>query len=288
VPASLGATPPDSGHCRKARRRSGLHNRFVSVAAIAAGLILAAAIICVVTQRFLPSLPTPISELGRAPDPPENQPRKIYPYSVIPGGIANGEELQSKLKMDKTAARHYSDFQVNRGVLVYARFDRQSAYVSYRIGNRIFWTRKRVRVDPTEILLTDGTYFARTRCGNRLSDTPQKPTAEEEPTEEALLYTPPPISNKLIRFPTEFSDAPPLATVKNILELPKVDFIAALDQPSKPSFLLASGPTYGIAKTRVATENVPEPVSIILLVSGSLLLGFVRFRAKKSFGPCGR
>lgn len=284
--AFLGATPPGSGARRKAWRRSRFYDRYGSVAALAGGLIIAATIACVVSQRFWPSLPMPVLESGQAPiSPPDNQTRKIYPYSVIPGGIATREELESKLKTDQIAARHYSDFQATRGVLVYARFDRQSAYVSYRVQDRIFWTRKRVRVDPTEILLTDGTHFARTRCGNRLSDTPQKPTAEEEPTEEALLYTPPPFSNKLIRLPIELEMPPPLATVRNIFELPKADLITAPDNPNRSFFLLASGPTSGIPKTRVGTGNAPEPASIILLVSGSMLLGFIQFRAKRRVSP---
>ena len=77
-------------------------------------------------------------------------------------------------------------------------------------GIKSFGQKKRIHIDTTEPVLTDGKNFARTRCGNRLSNTPEKPTAREEPTEEALLYAPPPVSNKILLLPADLEEAPSL------------------------------------------------------------------------------
>jgi hypothetical protein len=60
------------------------------------------------------------------------------------------------------------------------------AYVSYRMGDRIYWTRKKLLIPEGELVLTDGVHFARTRCGNRLSLTPGAETRDDEPSEAAL------------------------------------------------------------------------------------------------------
>jgi hypothetical protein len=59
-------------------------------------------------------------------------------------------------------------------------------YVSYRIGNDVFWTKHRLTLPKGETMLTDGRAMARTRCGNRVSALPSKPNALVEPTTEEL------------------------------------------------------------------------------------------------------
>ena len=55
------------------------------------------------------------------------------------------------------------------------------AYVSYRIGDRVFWTRKPVRIPAGETLLTDGETEIRARCGNAVSDLAREPVSDVEP-----------------------------------------------------------------------------------------------------------
>jgi hypothetical protein len=59
-------------------------------------------------------------------------------------------------------------------------------YVSYRLGDKVFWTANKLILASGETLITDGTHLARTRCGNRVSETPQIPVSKEQPTLKAL------------------------------------------------------------------------------------------------------
>ena len=57
----------------------------------------------------------------------------------------------------------------------------RTAYVSYRIGNKVYWTRHRVTLKKGETLITDGKITARSRCGNRVEEVPQQATSSAEP-----------------------------------------------------------------------------------------------------------
>lgn len=111
--------------------------------------------------------------------------RVLYPYSVIPGGAKNEGELRSAVVHDAIVASHYADFDLKK-----ARVTRLSAaqalYVSYRVGNQIFWTKNRMTLPAGETVLTDGTRMARTRCGNRVSQVPGEPVLKAEPSPEAM------------------------------------------------------------------------------------------------------
>lgn len=116
-------------------------------------------------------------------------PRRLYPYSVIPGGAYNRAELRNAATQDPLVRDHYRDFALTRTRLVILRQSRRQ-YVSYRIAGRIFWTKKRLLIPKGEMLLTDGIHYARTRCGNRLSDKPQNEISSLEPTEAVLESDP--------------------------------------------------------------------------------------------------
>jgi len=108
----------------------------------------------------------------------ENRP--VYPYSVVRGGVRNAQELKRAVQRDPVVAAHYAgfDFDHARTVrLVLAR----TAYVSYRIGNRVYWTRRRVTLKKGETVITDGKITARSRCANRVEEMPQQATSEAEP-----------------------------------------------------------------------------------------------------------
>ena len=62
------------------------------------------------------------------------------------------------------------------------------AYDSYRIGNKIYWTRKPRLIPTGTEVWTDGIYSILGRCGNLISNDPQIPTLDaQEPTD---LYPP--------------------------------------------------------------------------------------------------
>ncbi len=121
--------------------------------------------------------------------------RPIYPYSVIPGGALSPSELRSAAARDLHVAQHYSDFDLRHTRLVTLTADRYQ-YVSFRIKDRIFWTRKALRIPKGEVLLTDGYSYARTRCGNRLSSGAQVRTTPFEPSLAWLSL--PPVTPELL------------------------------------------------------------------------------------------
>jgi hypothetical protein len=110
--------------------------------------------------------------------------RAVYPYSVIPGGALNSKELGTALRIDLVAREHYADFDVAAARIIRVAANRK-AYVSYRKGDKIFWTRKPVNLRAGETLLSDGEHLARTRCGNRVSEVPRAPVSADEPEETA-------------------------------------------------------------------------------------------------------
>jgi PEP-CTERM motif len=121
-----------------------------------------------------------------AASPPEiPTDRLVYPYSVVPGGVHTLEELRRAIERDRVVARHYSDFDLKSARIIELKRGRL-AYLSYRIGEKIFWTKKQMALRAGEKLITDGKVMARTRCGNRVAALPQKEVSPDEPRAEAF------------------------------------------------------------------------------------------------------
>jgi len=118
--------------------------------------------------------------------------RRVFPYSVIPGGVDSTQELQNAVAHDGVVLRHYADFDLSRARIIRLDRDREM-YVSYRLGDHVYWTKKKLKLRKGESVVTDGKHEARTRCGNRLSDTPSEPVSPIEPSTEALEAAPDPV-----------------------------------------------------------------------------------------------
>ena len=115
--------------------------------------------------------------LGRIPG--------VYPYSVVPGGVKDADELRYAAARDYVVRRHYARFDYSHARLVRLTEARE-VYLSYRIRDTVFWTRRKIRLHPGEMLLTDGKITARARCGNQVSDTAKPEVSNEEPEEDVL------------------------------------------------------------------------------------------------------
>ncbi len=147
---------------------------------------------------------------------------RVFPYSIIPGGARSSEELQRAISTDPVVARHYSDFNAAnvRAVTLTAP---QLMYVSYRMGNNVFWTKRKLVLPMGETMLSDGNTMARTRCGNRVSAQPVRPTSAQEPESadfEAPEFAPEVSAPYLATFtalpnavPVAFGPENPVATV---------------------------------------------------------------------------
>jgi len=106
--------------------------------------------------------------------------RQSYRYSVVPGGTHNPDELRHAIKRDAVVAAHYANVDRTRLRTEVVPTDRY-VHVSYRKGNEIFWTSKKVLLRKGETILTDGKTEIRARCGNCISEQPAGPTSAEEP-----------------------------------------------------------------------------------------------------------
>ncbi len=108
----------------------------------------------------------------------ENRP--VYPYSVVAGGVHNVRELKWAAEHDPVVRAHYAGFDYDHARVVRLVLAR-TAYISYRIGNKVYWTRHRVSLKKGETVITDGKITARTRCANRVEEVPQQATLQSEP-----------------------------------------------------------------------------------------------------------
>lgn len=141
------------------------------------------------------AVPAPAAPVSVSPAVPAAQPaavaapaaRRVYRYSVVPGGALDRAELAHIIAGDKLVAAHYADFKVDaaRPVTVTVTAAR-AVYVSYRKDGHIYWTAKKVMLQPGETLLTDGSNEMRARCANRISDVPRFPVEKQPPPIETL------------------------------------------------------------------------------------------------------
>jgi hypothetical protein len=111
--------------------------------------------------------------------------RTVYPYSVIPGGVGDARGLREAVSRDAVVAAHYSGFNLASAQVVRLGAAR-TVYVSYRLGNKVYWTRKKVKLASGETVITDGEHFARARCGNRITESPGGESSPAEPIAEVL------------------------------------------------------------------------------------------------------
>lgn len=190
-----------------------------------------------------------------------------YPYSVVRGGVANPEELKRAMEYDPVVSRHFKGFNYQRARVVQVS-EKQAMYVSYRIGDRVYWTRRKVSLHPGETLITDGTIVARTRCGNRVAAVPMDAGSPLEPTTEEL------------ELPVTLRDPVPSPPVLASVSATPDKSPPAVIPPAKGGWWFIPPPVYvpsgGGSGGPLAVT--PEPGSILLISSG---LAAVYWRSRK-------
>jgi hypothetical protein len=213
--------------------------------------------------------------LGRIPN--------VYPYSVVPGGVKDADELRYAAARDYVVRRHYARFDYANARLVRAREARE-VYLSYRIRNTVFWTRRKIRIHPGELLLTDGKITARARCGNQISDTAKPEVSNEEPEEDVMdrpvaqLEPGPSSPVRPLRAPADLpggQPVPPKLFANNFF-FPYVS--TGLPIPSA----CRAGDTSKRCRPKQKPPTVPEPSSMVLIASG---LALVLWRCRKTARP---
>lgn len=207
--------------------------------------------------------------------------RTVFPYSVIPGGVRDARELATTVSKDRVVAAHYSDFKLSQAHTV--RLDQPAAmYVSYRVGNHIFWTRNRMVIPAGETLISDGENLARVRCGNRLSKIAALPVSVVEPPSEQLEspnFVPPLLAELL---PGEGSQTVP-AVLAALPLMPPGPVLGSPTRGDGPFIPLNQAPIFPPAGHFVRPPPppvaTPEPSGLVLLIAGALsavVLAFFR------------
>ena len=181
---------------RRLRRRERARRRRFLAGAVFAGLLITASLLWLsmprvgvtteqvaVTGDGAADLLAVSSEpvVGDLDQPVE---RPTYPYSIIPGGAHSIKALRQAIDDDPVVRAHYANFDLSRTRVVRLTEPRV-AHVSYRIGDQVFWTSRRLLLKAGETVLTDGVHYARTRCGNQLAVLPGT-TSAEEPTPDVF------------------------------------------------------------------------------------------------------
>jgi len=208
----------------------------------------------------------------------QKETRPVYPYSVVSGGVRDVRELRSAVEHDRVVAAHYAGFNYARARLIQLMVAR-SAFVSYRVGNKVYWTRRRVKLKKGEYLLTDGKMTARTRCANRVEEAPQQAAAKNEP-------------------PAAMFEEPVRPSLGTAVENPPVPFESALlNRPGMPGLgpappLSLYDPIGGGTWTPIAPPPLPSLCGIGTKkpkdgagVTGTLELS--GGKKKKNPDPCG-
>ena len=199
-----------------------------------------------------------------------------YPYSVVPGGVKDPDDLRYAALRDYVVRRHFARFNFSNARLVRATEARQ-VYLSYRIRDSIFWTRRRIRLHLGELLLTDGKITARARCGNQISETAKPEVSNEEPDADILdravaeIEPMPSLAMRPVLAPPDLPGGEPIA--------PKL-FAGAFFFPYVPVGVPIPSGSCRAGEQKVDGQGrkhhkppaVPEPSTMVLIGSGLVLI----------------
>jgi hypothetical protein len=168
-------------------------------------------------------------------------PRPVFNGSVIPGGVYSPAELRAAIERDAVVAAHYRDVRLDQMQAVTLTTGR-SAYVSYRKGDRIHWTRERIWLKAGETVLTDGTTMIRARCGNCISDVKNESATAVEPAPGEL--------DEFIVPPIAASEVDPVATAA------EAQLIGLLQVPFAGQMMELSGSPFEVPPVMVRGGTV--------------------------------
>ncbi len=219
----------------------------------------------------------PRRKLAQAANPGGTATRRIYPYSLIPGGIESEAELRTYSAVDPVLADHYKTLS---GGMALTTADRdQWLYASYRMVDAVYWTSKPILVHAGEAVLSNGKDLVRARCGNRLSAKPQVPVHRFEPPSVSTdRYIPQVV---VLQPPAVIESYPP----PTLPDFPKVrppertgvaPGIVVSGRTGVPPAIVTGGSRFPVG------VNAPEPGTWLLLSAGLFGMAGWHVRRKRS------
>jgi len=216
--------------------------------------------------------------------------RPVYPYSIVPGGVRNAAELKWAAEHDPVVAAHYAGFDYDHARVVRLVLA-QTAYVSYRLGNKVYWTRRRIKLKKGETVITDGKITARTRCANQVIKVPQQLSSRSEPPVEkfeepinpltgtAITMPAVPFQSTLLNPSPVEPNTPPLSVYYPIgggpfvpIAMPPLPGVCAPDKKPKPEPVKGPGKKKPNPCGNAGPVATPEPATWVLMLSGSALM----------------
>jgi hypothetical protein len=230
-------------------------------------------------------------------------PRVVYPYSVVPGGVRSVEDLREASDHDPVVGEHYGGFDFRNARIIELQ-EPELVYLSYRLHNKVFWTKKKVRLRKGEKLITDGTITGRTRCANRVSPTAQLGISPEEPPAEKFEQpvNPGEGSSMQAPFPVESSIAGPVGPPPLLSSIwgpgggfppvfpppipcvPSATGVAASEGRSLRELAKTTPQPCSLKPTKPhkpPPPTIPEPATILLFSSGVAGI-YLRYRKARS------
>ena len=311
-----------NAHVKLKRRRTRLHRRnrairrllFTAVAGVFAAVLSASALryfgsslfshkqtYDFASSRLIAQRQAELDELLSKVQPS----RPIYPYSVVPGGVEDAKELKWVAEHDPIVAAHYAGFDYDHARVVRLTLAR-TAFVSYRIGNHIYWMHRRITLHKGETVITDGHITARGRCANRVEEKPQQEAASPEPAPEkfdqpiasgagtATQSPAVPFESALLTRPQPGLDpSGPMSLYSpfsggNFIPFSPPALPEGLCAPVKKGNSNAAASSSGGKKKpgpcgsggTGTPSNVPEPSTWVMLISG---LTFIGWQARRKF-----
>jgi PEP-CTERM motif len=206
--------------------------------------------------------------------------RVVYPYSIIPGGVQTPEDLRQVSDHDRLIGGHYAGFDFRNARII--EVDQPKlVYVSYRMGDKIFWTAKKISLHKGEKLITDGKITARARCANQVSEkaqpaiSPAEPDAAafEMPFDGTAAQIPFPSDLNALMAPHEGSGlGPATSPIQTVGTAPfPGGGVPPIYPPPIPSKGCPPGETGGPGKPchhKPPPPPVPEPATVLLVSSG--------------------
>jgi hypothetical protein len=125
---------------------------------------------------------TPKTDSG-VPNPLPAISKVMATYSFISGGVHSVDQFRRSLQTDAALAAQFPDFDFGKAHFEVLGKD-ACAFVAYRVGNKFAWTRHCIKLTANEMVLTDGHYNLRAKCGNLISVTAEVPLLPQDVQDE--------------------------------------------------------------------------------------------------------